>query len=245
MINIYLCDDNKMFIGYFRKELEQILKKLQLDYVIDCFYSGESLINELSDNLPLSAYKLSPDFVFMDVLMNEINGIEAAQQLRSLNCTAEIVFLSSTKDFVFSSFDVQPLNYLIKNEYTKDQLSSIFFKTNHSTTIEPEHCLHLTVGSKLMSLPYRTILYFEVCRHKVTFHTVNHDSYSLSGNLKDFSEEFRVQNFVQIYQSYMVNLAFIKMLTPRAVLLHEDISLPLGRTYSADVKSAYLEYITQ
>lgn len=44
--------------------------------------------------------------------MGALNGIETAKQLRELGCNSEIIFLTTSEDYVFKAFDASPVQYL-------------------------------------------------------------------------------------------------------------------------------------
>ncbi len=48
-----------------------------------------------------------PDIIFLDIFMDKINGMETAKILRNEGYEGEIVFLTTSPDFVFEAFDVQ------------------------------------------------------------------------------------------------------------------------------------------
>lgn len=52
--------------------------------------------------------------IFLDICMGEISGLELAKRLRTGDKEIHIVFMSSTRDFVFETFPVMPQGYLCK-----------------------------------------------------------------------------------------------------------------------------------
>ncbi|MFA6847922.1 MAG: response regulator [Lachnospiraceae bacterium] len=108
MLNVFLCDDNEVLLTRYKKILTAIAKKHDHDVRFSLFTSGESLIFNLADS-PNDA-----DIIFLDILMGKVNGIDTARQLRAAGCTAEIIFLTSSDEFVFESFDTSPLHYILK-----------------------------------------------------------------------------------------------------------------------------------
>ena len=106
MITVFLCDDNEISLTRYHKKLTSIVEKTEEQIKISHFSSGESLIAYLEEN-PNEA-----DIIFLDLLMGNLNGVEIAKKLRELVCISEIVFLTSSEDFVYDSFEASPLHYI-------------------------------------------------------------------------------------------------------------------------------------
>ncbi len=82
---ILLVDDSSMI----RKALKRILNKLGYDNIIEAD-DGLRAIDAVRDQ--------QPDFMFMDVVMNEMNGNDALQAIRESGATVPVVMLSSVTD---------------------------------------------------------------------------------------------------------------------------------------------------
>ncbi len=61
--------------------------------------------------------------------MKKLNGIETAAKLRAINPTAQIIFLTVSKEHVFEALDVMPLHYLLKTQDMRtEKIEKVFFK---------------------------------------------------------------------------------------------------------------------
>ena len=52
--------------------------------------------------------------VFLDICMGEMTGLDLADRIRKGDRDISIIFMSTTRDFVFKSFPFQPKGYLCK-----------------------------------------------------------------------------------------------------------------------------------
>lgn len=57
---------------------------------------------------------LQPDLLFLDIEMNEMNGINMAEKLTASSCQAEIVFVTAYEQYALEAFNVQAVDYILK-----------------------------------------------------------------------------------------------------------------------------------
>ena len=99
-MQIAVCDDEKS-IGLI---LEEKIKKLLPDAVIEKYLSGDELI----------ASGCEPDILFLDIQMPGMDGMETARLLRQKNERMVLIFVTAVEEYVFQAFDVAAFHYLVK-----------------------------------------------------------------------------------------------------------------------------------
>lgn len=70
------------------------------------YESGDALLSAISPE--------QLDALFLDICMEGTNGIDTARKLREQAPTLTIVFVTSSKEYVWQSFPVHPFDYLLK-----------------------------------------------------------------------------------------------------------------------------------
>ena len=81
-IRILVADDHPLVL----KRVTALLQTQTSVEVVGTASNGRELVSEVM--------RLTPDVIVTDISMPEINGIEAAHQLRASGCTAKLVFLT-------------------------------------------------------------------------------------------------------------------------------------------------------
>lgn len=71
---------------------------------IDLYESGEAFL----------AAEAKHDLVFLDIVMKGMDGIETARRLRMRDMASMIVFLTTSREYVWDAFPVHPFDYLVK-----------------------------------------------------------------------------------------------------------------------------------
>ena len=99
-MRIAICDDEKS-MGQI---LEEKVKKLLPDVVVEKYLSGDDLIS--------SGFK--PDILFMDIQMLGKDGMETARIVRRNNKDMILIFVTAVEEYVFQAFDVGAFHYMVK-----------------------------------------------------------------------------------------------------------------------------------
>ena len=79
---------------------------------ITTFTSGEEMLKVFEPKMF--------QIVFMDIIMNEINGVETARILRDHDTELLIVFTTTSREYAFDAFHIHPFDYVLKPYSKKD-----------------------------------------------------------------------------------------------------------------------------
>ena len=90
----------------------------------ECFVVGSV---DDGNELLIEAQRLQPDVIVLDITMSQLNGIEAARQLRRSAPSARLVFLTvhEDADFARAALDAGGLGYVVKARLATDLLPAI------------------------------------------------------------------------------------------------------------------------
>ena len=136
-LSIAVVDD----IRLDREKLQQGIYKYfsdkdSISRTVACFAGGESL---------LKVYEPEKfQIVFMDILMNDLSGIQTAQKLRAADNKTLLVFTTTSSDYAFDAFPLHPFDYIIK-PCTQDKLGRVLNEAvNFLETPEPAIDIHVS-----------------------------------------------------------------------------------------------------
>ncbi len=104
-IKIALCDDQVLDRVIIKLYLEMFFSEKGIETEIDEFVSGTELL--ASD---ISSYSIA----FLDIYMDSMTGIEAAQRILAVNKNIKIMFCSSSPEFSQEFLDIGAYGYFIK-----------------------------------------------------------------------------------------------------------------------------------
>ena len=239
MISIAICDNEQIFLNQYHKKLKMVAKKLNIDLDIHQFSSGESLLFHLED------YPNHFQIIYLDIVMDGLNGIETALKLRKLNSAVKIIFLTSSKDYVYSAFDANASNYLIKSLHD-DKFDDVFLTVYNqvkSELIEPLFTIKTQNANYL--IPFSEIAYFESYKRLIICHKSNNEKIEYYYKISDLVIDLETQPFVLIHRSFLVNMKFILKFSKTDVHLKNGVVLPVSRNNYEEVKDKLFNYKNQ
>ena len=177
MLNICLCDNDKNTLNYYSKKVTDLLNNNYFTFKLETFTSGESLIFELED------YPNKFDIIIIDIIMKVIDGIETSRILRNYGYNGIIIFLTSSKEFAFDAFKVEPFNYILKNN-KNNRFDNIFLKAVKEVHKKSRrNIINLSKPqSKIIDLD--SIIYMETLNKNVLIH-------KLSGEIEEVNCRFK------------------------------------------------------
>ncbi len=240
MLSIFVCDDNRYDREKYRKLILKCAEKINVEVCVKCFLSGEDLLLELCE------FKNYPDILYLDIFMGKINGMQAAQRIRNLNLKTEIVFLTSSAEYMYQAFDVEAVHYLFKNEITEKKFQTVFQRALDRTEYKKSAYFICEFNGAQAHIPLEDIFYFEVMNRIIVVHCrSDYDGIRFYGKMNQLEEQLAEKGFVRIHRSYLVNLPYIMMFNSRKLTLKSGIVLSVGRNYTENIKKTFSRYLSE
>ncbi|MDU5491415.1 MAG: LytTR family DNA-binding domain-containing protein [Clostridium perfringens] len=234
MLKICLCDNDKNILNCYSKKVTDLLNNIYFTFKLETFTSGESLIFKLEDD------PNKFDIIIIDIIMKGIDGIETSKILRNYGYEGIIIFLTSSKEFAFDSFKVEPFNYILKNS-KNNRFDNIFLKAAKKVHKKSrKNIINLSKPqNKIIDLD--TIIYMETLSKKVLFHKLSGEIEEVNCSFKDIIENVERYGLFRCHKSYIVNINYVKTFNKLECKLYNDVIIPLGRKYSKEFRNIILQ----
>ena len=235
MLTIYLCDDDQVIASKYKSKISDILIKNNTKNTIHTFKSGDDLIRFHLNQ------QSSPDILFLDIEMDNMNGISVAKKLRSLNFVGIIVFITSSKDYLLDSFDVDAMHYVIKNHTTSSKFEEIVLKATFLAS--KKICETFVCESKgdIKNIPIDNISHFEISNRIATVFYCN-EQFEFYSTLDKILEKLDIHDFVRCHRSFLVNMKYIKSIKKDCLLTTDNHNIPIGKSYSEEMKKKFSKH---
>ena len=209
----------------------------------------------LSDNLKINGFQCAADFlksfepgkfdlIALDIIMNDINGIQLAKIIRSKDRDCFIIFITSSTEFLIEGYSVFAIGYFIKpiNEHERE-----FKKTFEFVYQKLEKHLELPVTvirNIKLNVPYKEICCVDINdNHKVRI-TTNNQELIITMNYQQCQEILlNDKRFLECHYRIIVNMDYIKSMKEEDFILKNGIKIPISQRRRRESKFSYMNYL--
>lgn len=228
-IKIAIVDDEDIQVDTMTSLIKEAAARLSLSVSLIDFSSGEAFLFALEDHPDL-------DMVFLDIEMNETDGLEVAKKIRQTDKDLTIVFATAFAEYAVQGYDVQALDYLLK----PIELDKVKRVLKRHLDRQPAVVEKVTLESQgeVIKLALDDILYVEVNRRECEIHTLN-GPVTVSRTLKELSEELS-DDFIQTHRSYLVNVSHMNRLLKTDIELSNGTVVPVSRRLVKQVQEQFV-----
>lgn len=243
MINIVLVDDERPA----REELRFLLEQNPRIKIIGEFESGIQAI----EHIPC----LQPEVIFMDVHLQDMDGLDVIRALQQMDVHASVVFATAFDVHAIRAFELNAVDYILKpfsQERFKVTIDRIQQRLQHNdlelsrkiTQLIQEigvkqrpRKLAATCKGRVVLIDPQELLYV-VAEGRYASLVTAQKIWSTTFSLQEIQERLDPVQFLRIHRAYIVNLDRIKEVVPwfnatYKIIIDQENSpeIPVSRTY--------------
>lgn len=237
MLRIAICDDDKKDRDNVQGFVQRYIDEKNIQAQVKTFDHPDALIAECE--------QFRPQIYILDIVMPMLTGIEAARELRWNQPDAQIIFATSESSYALESFDVNPINYILK-PVQKDKLFSTLDLALTRVREDGEKSFTIRIKGGFATLRLPEIMYVDYRNHVVSYHMANGDVVSTPTLRIGFSEYMQENhpddNFARCHESIAVNIAAIDKLTKTEIILRNKEGIPVSKSRYPEVAEKYMDY---
>ena len=235
MINIYFCDDSESTVEKGKSLIKDYSTHNSVDIRLSTFRRAEDMLFQMADHYDI------PHIIFLDIFMDELNGMDTAHKLRENGFTGEIIFLTTSPDFVFEAFDVQSFHYLVKQQVSDEKFFEVLESVIEEVEGSESEFFECSMGAEVRRIPLSEITHFEIYRRVMRVY-YGEENFEFYETMDDLSEKLEDKGFVRVHRSFMVNMKHIVLFKTSSLVLSNEDEVPIGKTYLEEVKKRFSHY---
>jgi len=237
MLKIAVCDDDPSDRERVCGFVNEYIAKKGITADIRVFEHPDSLIEECE--------KFRPHIYILDIVMPMLTGIQAARELRWNQPDAQIIFATSESSYALESFDVNPINYILKPIDCNKLFSTLDLALSR-IDIDKEKSITIKIKGGYTTVRAEDILYIEYRNHIVTYHLSNGEAVTpptLRIGFAEYLENNHAEdNLVRCHESIAVEIGAIDKLTRTEITLRGGEIIPVSKSRYPEVLDAYMNY---
>ena len=231
MLRIVVCDDDMRFAGKLEEMVRREAAKAGISVDTEVYSDGDTLVADIG-----KGYRY--DLIFLDIEMARVNGIKAAHQIRRIDRSVLLIYVSGYEQYLQELFEVEPFRFLSKP--IDESVFHKYFRDACTRIGETEAYYSFSFNKGLRKVAVRDIVYFESRNRVVHIFMADDSEEHFYGRLntveKELSEER--QKFLRIHQSFLVNYSYIKKMNFTEVTVMWGDKKEISLKISADREKA-------
>lgn len=234
-MKIAICDDEISVLHEIKSLLAEYCTRYDREISCDVFQSPLELLTKMEQS---GCY----DALFLDILMNEDNGIEVARELRKTDEDVKIIFLTSSPEFAVQSYTVGAFYYELK-PVSKESFFKLMDKLYSEWTKERAEFLIVKCENGINKIDVRDLEYCEVVNRSLVICLTNGISLKSAAKITEIEKMLgRFGCFIRPHRSYIVNLRHIKNISQKTIIMKSGAKIPIPHGKYTQTKEQYLEY---
>lgn len=205
MLKIAFCDDDQYYIDYMSQMLREILEDMRLEYDIVTFNDGKSLLKDYRK-------EESYDLMFIDIGMNEMDGITLVKRIREMDEQVILVFLTMLEDRVFETFGYNIFRFITKK--SDDAHKKYIFRECIERAKSLKNIYIFNTDEGKLKIKESEIVYFERNLRKFYMMTIRGKYRVIVDNFEQLNKVIESSpSFQMLSRSTLINLRFVDEIT--------------------------------
>lgn len=231
MYHIAIVEDEKEYAEQLQVFLRQYEEEHNLRFKVTVFHDGVEI---------LKAYQPVYDLILLDIEMPEVNGMDAANQIRNMDQDVVMMFITNIASYAIRGYEVGALDYVMKpiTYYGFAMRLGRALKRVQQSVQRP---ILLPLSDGVKKLRIQQIYYVEVQNRILHFYT-DEGEYTIRGTMQKVEESLSGHSFAKCNHWYIVNLRHVTEVRKNIAVVagHE---LEISRRNRTPFMKALAEYV--
>lgn len=237
MIKIAVCEDDNTDRQIIKEYIEQYVKERNYKYCLRLFESAEDFLES----------KFFPDLLFLDILMNEKDGIQLGREIKNSENNIILIYTTNLKEKMVTAFNqIHSFGFLLKpiekNQIDKMLDDAIIELEKHmyvqTVTFESEN-------NTLINLSVMDIFYFEYYRRKIKIVTKDGVYICKNEKITAIADKMEPYGFIMSHQSFVVNLYYVDKITSQTLIMKNGDTVYLAQKRASAVRKKLMQLVKE
>ena len=238
-MKVFIVDDEMLA----RDELRYILEQNERIEVVGDAEDLQHLIEEEALG--------SIDCLFLDIELQNKNGMELAKTISERPDCPMLVFATAYDNYAIQAFEVNAVDYILKPfddvriAQTVEKLVKKYeqYEQQERERFEPIQKIAVTSEDRIALVKLEDILYF-TSEDSKTIAVTEKKNYVVADSLMMLEKRLRHQGFMRVHRAFLINKEHLQELEPWGtskynVILQGNVAIPVSRMYVKEVRKLF------
>lgn len=239
MLRLCICDDRKEEITSIQALIDRFSERYPEHPVqVSYFDSPYDLLETMEKS---GGY----DLYLLDIIMPHMSGIELAEKIRQRGERAKLLFLTTSREYGIEAIGVKASGYLIKPIKEQALFNAVLSCIEQ---LAPENNPSIVVKTRLglTRIQVSELMLIESFDHIRELTLSGGDRLKTAVKLSELDKLLRDAScFISPHRAYLVNMEYVRGINNNSILMTDGRQIPVSKKLYADIKAAYLEYMTR
>jgi DNA-binding LytR/AlgR family response regulator len=237
MLIIAICDDNAADRIKLYETIESYLCKQGVSANLFAYDNPYKL------NSVIESKTICFDIIFLDIIMDDMNGMTCARIIRKQDKLVNIIFLTSSTDYVYEGYEVNATGYLVK-PIQIDQLAKVMERAIAQIENAEKASICIAYRGVTQKILTKDILYLESENDKVNIVLAKTaEKITVYTKLDEFEQTQQLNTFIRSHKSYLVNFLYIEKYENDRFVLTDGTAIPISRTNKEKARDAFYKLL--
>lgn len=192
----------------------------------------------------LTVYRGNSDLVFLDIQLPGMNGMSSAEQLRKLDASVALVFVTNLAQYAVNGYAVDALDYIVKPLSVKKLYYVMDKAIQRAENSIRQKRVTIRNVSSFSSVYTNAITFVEVTGHQMTVHLTDGKEMTATGSLSTLYDELKDYGFERCNSCYLVNMRYIAELKGDLVRMTTGQELLISKRKKKEFTEKFMDYLT-
>lgn len=230
--NIAICDDEIKTLQNISTRIKNEFSSFNLDVNYFIYNYPEQLVDLLE--------REKMDVLFLDIDMPKISGMDIGKYILNKSIDILLIFVTNHDALVYESFKYQPFGF-IRKSHLEDEISQVVSSAIKRLESKNE-ILVIKINNEVIKINMNEILYFEAESNYVNLFTKN-EKYRFRETLGNLQKQLINKGFLRVHKGYLISQKEVFLIKAKEVKLFNGTLIPVGRSFSEDVKKELMKYM--
>lgn len=229
-MKILICDDEQQYIDKLKKHIEEFMHCRSVNFEIHTANNPMSIVNGEE------IYQLA----FLDIQMNDLDGISLAKILKERNNKIVIFFVTSYNVYQDDAMDLRAFRFFEK-PYNADRLFSGLEKAMEYID-ESYIDFYIYTNNEHKKILIDDVIYVERGNRQVTLITTT-GNYTTRETFDEWCEILQNSFFYKVHKSFIINLHYVTSYNYSEVFIQNNIRIPIASRRQSDFHKFWFAYL--